>query len=137
MLKSNTVFKFAAVHPCESQFLTCGTDRKLGYYASNELDASLVRVIEGSQSGSINGLDISPDGAVVVTGGEDQLIKVTISGFFVNVAVSNRVATQLGNQGIRVKVRGKNCDEKVREIHEKLSKSGKSQGKKKLFCKCF
>ena len=32
--------------------------------------------MDGSRSGSINGMDISPDGSIMVTGGDDKLIKV-------------------------------------------------------------
>lgn len=40
------------------------------------LDGSLVRELEGSPSGAINALDISPDGLKFVSGGNDQIIKV-------------------------------------------------------------
>lgn len=40
------------------------------------LDGSLVRELEGSPTGTINTLDISPNGEIFVSGGNDQIIKV-------------------------------------------------------------
>jgi WD40 repeat protein len=39
-------------------------------------DASLIRELEVSVAGSLNALDISPDGRFFVTGGDDKLLKV-------------------------------------------------------------
>ena len=39
-------------------------------------DGSQIRELDGSKSGSIEGMDISPDGVFFVTGGADKLIKV-------------------------------------------------------------
>lgn len=39
-------------------------------------DGSQIRELEGSKSGSIEGLDISSDGVYLVTGGADKIIKV-------------------------------------------------------------
>ena len=56
------------------QIITSGTDRKLGYW--DALDGSQIREIDASMTGEVNGMDISPDGEEVVTGGGDKLVKV-------------------------------------------------------------
>lgn len=71
---ANTLFKCVCYNPGESQVITSGTDRKIGYWEA--YDASQIRELDGSRSGSINGMDISPDGVMLVTGGDDKLIKV-------------------------------------------------------------
>jgi len=45
-------------------------------------DGSLIRDLEGSKSGSIEGMDISIDGEYFVTGGTDKLIKVPVIYLF-------------------------------------------------------
>ena len=75
MIHANTLFKFVCYHPDESQIITSGTDRKISYWAT--YDGSMIRDLEGSNSGSVNGMDITSDGACFVTGGDDQLIKVS------------------------------------------------------------
>ncbi len=62
-------------YPDESQLLTCGTDRKVAYWEA--FDGTLIRELEASQSDTINGLDISPDGEHFAIGGSDKLVKVT------------------------------------------------------------
>lgn len=54
--------------------MTAGSDRKLCYW--EVLDGCLVREIEGSPSGAINSLEISSDGTLFVTGGNDEVIKL-------------------------------------------------------------
>ncbi|XP_057311952.1 cilia- and flagella-associated protein 52-like isoform X2 [Hydractinia symbiolongicarpus] len=71
---ANTMFKVVCYQPDESQIITAGTDRKIGYWET--YDGSPIRELDGTKSGSINGLDISPDGIYFVTGGEDKLLKV-------------------------------------------------------------
>ena len=61
-------------YPTGVQVLTGGSDRKIAYWEI--LDGSLVRELEGSKSGAINWLDISHDGDVFVTGGNDQVVKL-------------------------------------------------------------
>ncbi|VEN44167.1 unnamed protein product, partial [Callosobruchus maculatus] len=51
-----------------------GSDRKIAYW--EVLDGSLVRELEGSNSGTINCLDISHDGDRILSGGNDQLVKL-------------------------------------------------------------
>ncbi|KAL4240132.1 Cilia- and flagella-associated protein 52 [Mactra antiquata] len=71
---ANTLFKCVSYSKDESQILTSGTDRKLGYWEA--FDGSLTRDLEGSKTGSVNAMDISPDGEYFVTGGDDKLLKV-------------------------------------------------------------
>ena len=61
-------------HPSEAQLITCGTDRKLGYWEIS--DGSLIRELEAARDGALNALDITADGKYIVTGGDDKLIKV-------------------------------------------------------------
>ncbi|KAM4674142.1 cilia- and flagella-associated protein 52 [Amazona ochrocephala] len=74
MFLANTLFKCVCYHPEEYQVITSGTDRKIGYW--EVFDGSVIREVEGSASGSINGMDITSDGAFFVTGGEDRLVKL-------------------------------------------------------------
>eukprot|EP01135_Chromosphaera_perkinsii_P007615 Nk52_evm71s914 gene=Nk52_evmTU71s914 len=74
VLFSATMFKAVSYHPDECQIITVGSDRKIGYWEA--FDGSAIRELEGSTSGSINGLDISADGEYLITGGSDKLIKV-------------------------------------------------------------
>ncbi|KAJ0050587.1 hypothetical protein NL108_004995 [Boleophthalmus pectinirostris] len=70
---ANTFFQAVCYHPEEYQILTSG-NRKVAYW--NVFDGSPIREIEGSQSGTINGLHITQDGKYFVTGGDDKLVKV-------------------------------------------------------------
>uniref|UniRef100_A0A8C6JK98 Cilia- and flagella-associated protein 52 n=1 Tax=Melopsittacus undulatus TaxID=13146 RepID=A0A8C6JK98_MELUD len=74
MFLANTLFKCVCYHPEEYQVITSGTDRKIGYW--EVFDGSVIREVEGSASGSINGMDITSDGAFFVTGGDDHLVKL-------------------------------------------------------------
>ncbi|XP_070684474.1 cilia- and flagella-associated protein 52 [Pempheris klunzingeri] len=74
MVIANTLFRTVCYHPEEYQIITSGTDRKVTYW--EVYDGSAIRELEGSQSGAINGMDISQDGKYFVTGGDDKLVKV-------------------------------------------------------------
>uniref|UniRef100_A0A8C9L8A0 Cilia- and flagella-associated protein 52 n=1 Tax=Pavo cristatus TaxID=9049 RepID=A0A8C9L8A0_PAVCR len=74
MILANTLFKCVCYHPEEYQLITSGTDRRIGYW--EVYDGSAIRDLEGSLSGSINGMDITSDGARFVTGGDDHLVKM-------------------------------------------------------------
>jgi WD40 repeat protein len=74
VLFAPSFFKAVSYYPDESQLLTCGTDRKVGYWEA--FDGTLIRELEATQSDNINGLDISPDGSLFVIGGSDKLVKV-------------------------------------------------------------
>ena len=71
---ANTLFKCVCYNKDETQIFTSGTDRKIGYWES--YDGSLIRDLEGSKTGAVNAMDISPDGEYFVTGGDDKLLKV-------------------------------------------------------------
>ncbi|KAK2579213.1 hypothetical protein KPH14_008184 [Odynerus spinipes] len=74
VLMSNTMYMAACFTPNGIQILTCGTDRKIAYWEA--WDGSLVREVEGSTSGSLNCVDISPDGQYFVTGSNDCIVKL-------------------------------------------------------------
>uniref|UniRef100_A0A8C4VB53 Cilia- and flagella-associated protein 52 n=1 Tax=Falco tinnunculus TaxID=100819 RepID=A0A8C4VB53_FALTI len=74
MILANTLFKCVCYHPEEYQIITSGTDRRIRYW--EVFDGSAIREVEGSVSGSINGMDITSDGAYFVTGGDDHLVKL-------------------------------------------------------------
>ncbi|XP_039271314.2 cilia- and flagella-associated protein 52-like [Styela clava] len=74
MVMANTLFKCVCYHPKEFQIITAGSDRKMAYWET--YDGSQIREVDGSLSGDINGMDVSPDGKTVVTGGNDKLVKV-------------------------------------------------------------
>ncbi|KAK2515503.1 hypothetical protein Q9233_014016 [Columba guinea] len=65
MILDNTLFKCVCYHPGEYQIITSGTDRKIVYW--EVLDGSAIREVQGSLSSSINGMDITSDGASFVT----------------------------------------------------------------------
>lgn len=71
---ANTLFKAICYRPDECQIITAGTDRKIAYWET--YDGSQIRDLDGSKSGSIEGMDIASDGLYFVTGGADKLIKV-------------------------------------------------------------
>lgn len=68
------MFKAICYNPDESQIITAGTDRKIMYWET--YDGGQIRELEGSQQGSIDGLDISTDGTHFVTGGDDKEVLV-------------------------------------------------------------
>ncbi|XP_048871689.1 cilia- and flagella-associated protein 52 [Brienomyrus brachyistius] len=74
MVLANTLFRAVCYHPEEYQIITSGTDRKITYW--EVYDGSAIRELEGSLSGSVNGMHISPEGKHFVTGGDEKLVKV-------------------------------------------------------------
>ncbi|NXU47301.1 CFA52 protein, partial [Turnix velox] len=74
MFLANTVFKCVCYHPEGYQIITSGTDKKIAYW--EVFDTAPIREVEGSESGTINGMDITSDGTHFVTGGNDHLVKV-------------------------------------------------------------
>lgn len=74
---SNTLFQAVCYGAKECQIITGGTDRKVGYWEC--CDGKGIRELEGSKSGSINAMDVSPDQNYFVTGGDDKLLKVKLS----------------------------------------------------------
>ncbi|VEN44166.1 unnamed protein product [Callosobruchus maculatus] len=74
ILFAKTLFMCVKYYPTAVQIITGGSDRKIAYW--EVLDGSLVRELEGSNSGTINCLDISHDGDRILSGGNDQLVKL-------------------------------------------------------------
>ena len=73
MIRVNTLFQYICYGPGDTQIVTTGTDRKIGYWEI--YDGSMIREVEGSISGSVNCMDII-NGSHFVSGGDDTLIKV-------------------------------------------------------------
>lgn len=73
-LFESTMFKSLVYHPDESQLLTTGSDRKIGYW--DTFDGQAIRVLEGSEEGELTSLSISQSGSHYVSGGEERLIKL-------------------------------------------------------------
>lgn len=71
---ATTMFKAVCYSQDESQIITAGTDRKIAYWET--FDGSQIRELEGSTRGSIDGMDLSPDGLHYVTGGDDKEVVV-------------------------------------------------------------
>ncbi|GLV43741.1 uncharacterized protein CBL_06935 [Carabus blaptoides fortunei] len=74
VLFANTLFMCARFYTAGFHILTGGSDRKIAYWDVSS--GTLIRELEGSSSAGINTLDISPDGAMFVTGANDQMIKL-------------------------------------------------------------
>ncbi|XP_044733714.1 cilia- and flagella-associated protein 52 [Chrysoperla carnea] len=74
ILLRNTLFMSVKYYPTGVQILTSGSDRKVAYW--EVFDGCLIRELEGSISESLNALDISPDGSMFLTGGNDQILKL-------------------------------------------------------------
>lgn len=75
-LFASTFFKAVLYHPDESQLVTTGTDRKITYW--DAFDGQAIRIVDGSDSAEINSIDISADGAAIVSGGADKDVKVRL-----------------------------------------------------------
>jgi WD40 repeat protein len=73
-LFESTMFKSLAYHPDESQLLTTGSDRKVGYW--DTFDGQAIRVLEGSEEGELSTLSISNNGSYFVSGGGERLVKL-------------------------------------------------------------
>eukprot|EP01025_Chloroclados_australasicus_P008867 TRINITY_DN13287_c0_g1_i1.p1 TRINITY_DN13287_c0_g1~~TRINITY_DN13287_c0_g1_i1.p1 ORF type:complete len:634 (+),score=78.24 TRINITY_DN13287_c0_g1_i1:174-2075(+) len=73
-LFGNTFFKSVAYHPDESQLVTTGTDRKIGYW--DAYDGQQIRTIDASEESMVNSLAVDVDGEVLVSGGGDKVLKL-------------------------------------------------------------
>jgi len=73
-LFESTLFKSIVYHPDESQLLTTGSDRKVGYW--DTFDGQAIRMLEGSEEGELSTLSISKSGSHYVSGGEERLLKL-------------------------------------------------------------
>lgn len=72
---ASTMFKCSLYHPDHSQFLTCGSDRKITYW--DAVDANAIRIVtpKGCDS-ELTTLDITADGSHFVSGGGDKVIRI-------------------------------------------------------------
>lgn len=73
-LFESTLFKSIVYHPDESQLLTTGSDRKVGYW--DTFDGQAIRMLEASEEGEVSTLSISKSGSHYVSGGEERLLKL-------------------------------------------------------------
>lgn len=100
---ANTMFKAVCYHPDECQVITGGTDRKIGYW--DTYDGGQIRELDGSKTGSIDGMDITNCGSYFVTGGSDRVVKVcvcTYTKFAISTLLkcsSNALQVWLYNEG--------------------------------------
>ncbi|CAK1596595.1 unnamed protein product [Parnassius mnemosyne] len=74
VLYANTLFMCACWEPRGCQLLTGGSDRRVAYWEA--ATGNLARELEASKVGAINGLHITQDGELFVTGGNDQMVKL-------------------------------------------------------------
>jgi WD40 repeat protein len=98
MLRLNTLFKHVCYHPLEHQIVTTGTDHKITFWET--FDGSMIRELEGALSGSVNCIEVSPDGVYFVSGGSDKIVKVRLlfsvvskrrHSFHIDVAVAFQI----------------------------------------------
>jgi len=73
-LFESTLFKSIVYHPDESQLLTTGSDRKIGYW--DTFDGQAIRMLEASDEGELSTLAITKSGSHYVSGGEERLLKL-------------------------------------------------------------
>lgn len=74
IMYAQTYFKEVAYLNDESQVLTTGSDKRITYW--DAFDCNAIRELEGSETGEIHALDISPDGQMFVSGGHDLQVKL-------------------------------------------------------------
>jgi cilia- and flagella-associated protein 52 len=72
-LFASTLFQSVRYHPDESQLLTCGSDRKLGYWDTT--DCSPIRQLDAATAELLS-VDIDRDGVSLVTAGADKTVRV-------------------------------------------------------------
>ncbi|XP_046959584.1 cilia- and flagella-associated protein 52 [Vanessa cardui] len=74
VMYANTLFMCVCFEPRGCQLLTGGTDRRVAYWETGS--GNLARELEASKVGAINGLHITQNGELFVTGGNDQMVKL-------------------------------------------------------------
>lgn len=67
------IFTNAVIHPDESQYLTCGTHKKITYW--DAYDASAIREIEGGTA-EMTCLEIASNGNFFISGSADRLLRL-------------------------------------------------------------
>jgi len=73
-LFASTQFLSIVYHPDESQLITTGTDRQITYWDATDL--SQIRIVNGSDKGAVNKLDINEAGTRFVSVSEDRRVKL-------------------------------------------------------------
>jgi len=73
-LFASTQFKSIMYHPDQSQLVTTGTDRKITYWDC--VDASAIRITDGSMTSHLNCLDINQEGDAFCSAGGDKVVQV-------------------------------------------------------------
>merc|ERR1719461_2043504 len=73
-LFASTQFSNVLLHPDESQILTTGTDRKITYW--DAIQGTPIRIIDGSDTASVDALAIGPLGEFIVSGGGDKIVRL-------------------------------------------------------------
>ncbi|XP_050346476.1 cilia- and flagella-associated protein 52 [Nymphalis io] len=74
VMYANTLFMCVCFEPRGCQLLTGGSDRRVAYWEAGS--GNLARELEASKVGAINGLHITQNGELFVTGGNDQMVKL-------------------------------------------------------------
>ncbi|XP_037293640.1 cilia- and flagella-associated protein 52 [Manduca sexta] len=74
VMYANTLFMCVCFEPRGCQLLTGGSDRRVAYWETGS--GNLARELEASKMGAINGLHITQNGELFVTGGNDQMVKL-------------------------------------------------------------
>ncbi|CAH0397744.1 unnamed protein product [Chilo suppressalis] len=74
VMYANTLFMCVCFEPQGCQLLTGGTDRRVAYWETGS--GNLARELEASKVGAVNGLHITQNGELFVTGGNDQMVKL-------------------------------------------------------------
>eukprot|EP00762_Andalucia_godoyi_P004100 ANDGO_06274.mRNA.1 Cilia- and flagella-associated protein 52 len=97
ILYAQTYFKDVALLDDESQIVTVGTDRKIGYW--DAYDCSLIRELDGSPSGELLTGDLDSRGLRLATGGEDRAVRLW------DYDAGEVIATGLGHSGAVTRVR--------------------------------
>ncbi|XP_069692192.1 cilia- and flagella-associated protein 52 isoform X2 [Periplaneta americana] len=96
-LFANTQFMGVCYHPSGVQVVTTGTDRKIGYW--EVYDGTLIREMEGSTSSGLNAIDMTRDGSYMLTGGNDQYVKIW------DYNIGNPTHIGIGHAGVVTAVR--------------------------------
>ncbi|XP_035432869.1 cilia- and flagella-associated protein 52 [Spodoptera frugiperda] len=74
VMYANTLFMCVCFEPQGCQLLTGGSDRRVAYWETGS--GNLARELEASKIGAVNGLHITRNGDLFVTGGNDQMVKL-------------------------------------------------------------
>lgn len=85
-LFASTVFQGVRYHPDESQLLTCGSDRRLGYWDTT--DCSPIRQLDASTA-ELRSIDLDSEGLSFAAAGADKTVKIWLYDEGVPIASGN------------------------------------------------